>query len=138
MIRRYRRNKCEQLEKEAEELRNTKHQCIIDYQKLLGENGKLQRIVDKMKSCIEFRATQQAIKCGLGVSEWEAFLTKEERQVIEELETKKIVKQDGLVCPRCGEEFHDTDIQQHPEKYWTCPHCYTIQHVTCRGPIEDK
>jgi len=43
------------------------------------------------------------------------------------------VKEDGIWCPRCGEVFHDKDIDEHPEQYYTCPECFTIQHEKCRN-----
>ncbi len=46
-------------------------------------------------------------------------------------------EQDGIWCPRCGEVFHDSDVQAQPELYWTCPTCFTNQHRACRGPLED-
>ena len=44
---------------------------------------------------------------------------------------------DSLRCPRCGELFHDQDIEDNPEKYWTCPLCKTIEHRKCRGLLLD-
>ena len=41
--------------------------------------------------------------------------------------------EDGIVCPRCGEIFHDKNIEEHPEQYYTCPKCFTIQHEKCRN-----
>ena len=46
--------------------------------------------------------------------------------------------QDSLVCPRCAEKFHDVDIEENPDKYWTCPYCHTIEHTFCRGPVNTK
>jgi hypothetical protein len=42
---------------------------------------------------------------------------------------------DPLVCTRCGGHFHDSDMQEHPEDYWTCPVCHHIEHTACRGPL---
>ena len=39
--------------------------------------------------------------------------------------------EDGIVCPRCGEVFHDKDMEANPDAYYTCPYCYTIQHQKC-------
>jgi len=41
--------------------------------------------------------------------------------------------EDGIWCPRCGEVFHDEDIDKHPEDYYTCPTCFTIEHQKCRN-----
>ena len=40
--------------------------------------------------------------------------------------------EDGIWCPRCGEVFHDEDMNKHPEDYYTCPTCFTIEHEKCR------
>ena len=39
---------------------------------------------------------------------------------------------DGLVCPRCGEVFHDKDVEKNPKAFWTCPECSVIQHYKCK------
>jgi len=41
--------------------------------------------------------------------------------------------EDGIVCPRCGEVFHDKDIETNTDAYYTCPECFTIQHERCRN-----
>jgi len=47
------------------------------------------------------------------------------------------MKEDGLWCPRCGEVFHDRDMRERPQEYWTCPLCGTVEHMVCRGPLAD-
>lgn len=46
-----------------------------------------------------------------------------------------IINGDALCCPRCGQRFHDQDLMNHPEEYWTCEQCGTIQHVKCIGIV---
>ena len=43
---------------------------------------------------------------------------------------------DGIWCPRCGEVFHTKDMEEHPEDYYTCSICHTIQHTKCRGHLD--
>lgn len=56
----------------------------------------------------------------------------------------KIVKikifevKDDLVCSRCGEIFHDSDLKKYPDDYWQCDRCGVIVHAKCRGPILEK
>ncbi len=40
---------------------------------------------------------------------------------------------DGLWCPRCGDIFHESDMSEKPEDYYTCPECFAIQHEKCRN-----
>ena len=44
--------------------------------------------------------------------------------------------EDGIWCPRCGDVFHDVDVEKNPEKYYTCPICLTIEHEECRNLLE--
>ena len=45
---------------------------------------------------------------------------------------------DGIWCPRCGEVFHDKDMADNPNDYYTCPLCYAIQHTKCRGATSEE
>lgn len=51
------------------------------------------------------------------------------------LKLSEAQESDGLVCPRCGGVFHDNDVNNNPDQYWSCPLCHTIEHMKCRGPI---
>ena len=45
--------------------------------------------------------------------------------------------EDGIWCPRCGDVFHDADMEKEPGKYYTCPVCFTIEHKECRGLADE-
>ena len=44
---------------------------------------------------------------------------------------------DGLWYPRCGQVFHDTDIEANPDQFWVCPLCHAVQHQACRHLSDD-
>ena len=46
--------------------------------------------------------------------------------------------EDGIWCPRCGKVFHDKDMEEHPEEYFTCSECFAIQHEKCRGNLSNE
>lgn len=45
--------------------------------------------------------------------------------------------EDGIWCPRCGDVFHDTDVENEPKKFYTCPTCFTVGHEECRNLPEE-
>lgn len=52
---------------------------------------------------------------------------------LEELHQRE---QHALTCPRCSKSFHESDMEAHPDEFWTCPYCHVRQHAICREPIE--
>lgn len=61
-------------------------------------------------------------------------------RIIKEENFKKIVEfitQDGIVCPRCCEKFHDVDVNKNPELFYECPNCSILQHIKCRGNLDE-
>ena len=45
---------------------------------------------------------------------------------------------DGIWCPRCGDMFHDEDIDNSPEDYYECPTCHAVQHEKCRHLMPEE
>lgn len=41
-----------------------------------------------------------------------------------------------LLCPRCTEGFHESDIESRPNEFWRCPTCFTWQHAKCRSGLD--
>lgn len=55
-------------------------------------------------------------------------------QILEIIEHNR--QHHSLLCPRCAGVFHEADILEKPDEFWTCPFCHCHQHAKCRSPLE--